>query len=72
MNKRAYKILLIITLIMSILTAIGVGIALGFYDAILSTGFDPTALLSILGTLSLLGMFGAPIAYDLFINNRYL
>lgn len=70
MNKRAYKILLIITLIMSILTAIGVGIALGFYDAILSTGFNPTALLSILGTLSIFGIFASPILYDLFLSDR--
>lgn len=69
MSKRVYKVLLIVILIASILTAIGVGIALGFYNAILSTGFDPTALLSTLGTLSLLGMFAPLILYDLFLGD---
>lgn len=55
MNKRITKILLIIILIISVIVDIGVGIALGFYNAILSTGFNPTALFSILGFLSSCG-----------------
>lgn len=65
MSKRVPKVLLIATLITSIVVAIGVGVALGFYNAILATGFDPAALLSILGTLSFFGLFAAPIFYSL-------
>ena len=51
------KIILgVILLVISIISLICLGVAIGFYNQIVATGFEPYALFSIIGLISLSGI----------------